>query len=140
MSYIFNISRNKEKQALKFGQLLEYKIRNVFIAKSYNKMWWRNYCQTFKKKKKLRISLDEVHKFVFSFFPLYVHIKGYQNIFKLRWGLLLFPFIRQFYKVKSGLELVSLTDFLHDFWRKIFLLLYPVNWPNFGQYVYCNCF
>ena len=34
-------------------------------------------------------------------------------------------------KVKRGLELVSLPHFLHNFWRKISLLLYPINWPNF---------
>ena len=29
------------------------------------------------------------------------------------------------------MELVSLPHFLHNFWRKIFLLLYSINWPNF---------
>ena len=28
------------------------------------------------------------------------------------------------------MELVSLPHFLHDFWRKIFLTLYFINWPN----------
>ena len=31
----------------------------------------------------------------------------------------------------SGLELVSLPHFLHDFWRKIFPLLFSITWPNF---------
>ena len=30
------------------------------------------------------------------------------------------------------MELVSLPNFLHDFWKKIFLLLYSTNWPNFN--------
>ena len=29
-----------------------------------------------------------------------------------------------------ALELVSLPHFLHNFWRKIFLMLYSINWPN----------
>ena len=36
-----------------------------------------------------------------------------------------------FKKKKRGLELVSLPHFLYDFWRKMFLLLYSINWPNF---------
>ena len=36
-----------------------------------------------------------------------------------------------FSKNKKGLELVSLPHFTHNFWRKIFLLLYSINWPNF---------
>ena len=36
-----------------------------------------------------------------------------------------------FQKVKKGLELVSLPHFLHDFLKKIFLLFYSINRPNF---------
>ena len=35
-----------------------------------------------------------------------------------------------FFKIKRGLELVSQPYFLHDLWRKIFLKLYSINWPN----------
>ena len=62
----------------------------------------------------------------------------------LIWGLLkyrktrpqttcfyLITYIKLFYKAKSGLELVCLpVSFLHDFWRKIFHLLYSINSPN----------
>ena len=33
----FNISRNKENWTIKFGQLIENDIRNIFIEKSYIK-------------------------------------------------------------------------------------------------------
>ena len=36
-----------------------------------------------------------------------------------------------FKKIKWGLELVFLPHFLHDFWRKIFFLLYSINSPSF---------
>ena len=39
--------------------------------------------------------------------------------------------IKLFLKTKIGFELVSLPHFLHEFWRKIFLTLYFINWPNF---------
>ena len=29
------------------------------------------------------------------------------------------------------MELVSLPQFLRNFWRKIFLMLYSINWPRF---------
>ena len=51
-----------------------------------------------------------------------------------------------FWKTNTSLKLASLPHFLHDFWRKRFLLHYITS-PNFiawlplliGQYVYCNC-
>ena len=33
-------------------------------------------------------------------------------------------------KKQRGLELISLPHFLHDFWAKIFVALYSINWPN----------
>ena len=39
--------------------------------------------------------------------------------------------IKLFKKIKRDLELVSLSYFSHNFWIKIFLLLYSSNWPNF---------
>ena len=44
------------------------------------------------------------------------------------WFYLLLIFFK---KTKRGLELVSLLHFLPDFWRKIFLTLYSIQWPNF---------
>ena len=41
-----NISRSKGNQALKFGQLIDYNMRNIYLKKSYLKMWQRNYSQT----------------------------------------------------------------------------------------------
>ena len=36
-----------------------------------------------------------------------------------------------FKKQKRGQKLVYLSHFVHDFWIKIILCLYPINWPNF---------
>ena len=54
-------------------------------------------------------------------------------------------YIKLFKKTKWDLELVSLPHFLQGLWRKIFLNLYSINWPNFidtswdiEQYVYCT--
>ena len=36
-----------------------------------------------------------------------------------------------FKKIKRDQELVSLPHFLHNIWRKMFLMLYFINWQNF---------
>ena len=41
-----NISRSKGNQTMKFGQLIEYNMRTIFLEKVILKMWWRNYFQT----------------------------------------------------------------------------------------------
>ena len=42
-----NILKNKDNQAMKFGQLRECNMKNIFLEKSYIKMWSRSYYQTF---------------------------------------------------------------------------------------------
>ena len=34
---LFNISRSKDNQSMKFGQIKEYYTRNIFLEKSYTK-------------------------------------------------------------------------------------------------------
>ena len=49
---------------------------------------------------------------------------------------MLLSYIKLFFKRKKwGLELVSLPHFLHYFWRKIFLTLCFINWPNFTAWL-----
>ena len=43
---------------------------------------------------------------------------------------LAFTSYRAFFLKKRCLELVSLAHFLHDIWRKTFLLLPSITWPN----------
>ena len=54
-----NISRIKGSQALKFGQLIEYNMRNIFPEKSYKKYSGEASPRLFYKKPKLSISLDQ---------------------------------------------------------------------------------
>ena len=62
--YMFiNISRNKSNQAIKFGKLTKFNMRNVFSLKTIYKMWLRN-CP--------RSSVPEVSKslqFIFIVLP-----------------------------------------------------------------------
>ena len=53
----FNISRCKSNHIMKFGQLIEYKMRNIFLKKSYTKCGGKASPRPFHKKQKLSISL-----------------------------------------------------------------------------------
>ena len=44
---------------MKFGQLIEYNIRNIFVEKSYTKCGEETIPRPFSKKSKLSLSLDQ---------------------------------------------------------------------------------
>ena len=54
-----NISRSKESQAMKFGQLIEYNVRNIFLEKSHTKCGGEASPRPFSKKSKLSIPLNK---------------------------------------------------------------------------------
>ena len=67
---LLNISRSKGNQTVKFGQLIEYNIRNIFVEKSYTKCAGENIPRPLFKKTKLGISLDQQCKVLKSLFLL----------------------------------------------------------------------
>ena len=54
-----NISSSKSNQTIKFGQLIEYNLRNIFLEKSCTKYGGETSPRPFSGKLKLSISLDE---------------------------------------------------------------------------------
>ena len=54
-----NISRTKGNQTIKFGLLIKYNMRNIFLEKSYRKCGGKTSPIPFSEKLKLRISLDQ---------------------------------------------------------------------------------
>ena len=54
-----NISRSKGNQKMKFGQLIECNMRNIFLEKSYAKYGGETSLWPFSEKLKLSISLDQ---------------------------------------------------------------------------------
>ena len=53
------ISRRKGNQTMKFGQITEYYMRNIFLGKSYTKYGGETRPGLFSGKLKMRISLDQ---------------------------------------------------------------------------------
>ena len=56
---LFNISRGKGNQTRKFGQLIQYNMRNIFLKKLYSKYGGEASFRPFHEKSKLSIYLDQ---------------------------------------------------------------------------------
>ena len=54
-----SISRSKDHQTVKFGQLIDYNMRNIFLEKSYTKCGGETSPRTYFEKLKVSISLDQ---------------------------------------------------------------------------------
>ena len=52
-----NISRSEDNHTSKFGQLIEYNMKNIFVEKSYPQCLGETIPRLFSKKSKLSISL-----------------------------------------------------------------------------------
>ena len=59
MHMLPSISRTKCNQAVKFGQLIEHNMRNVFLERSYRKCDGETIPRSFSKKSKMSISVDQ---------------------------------------------------------------------------------
>ena len=53
------MSRSKGNPTMKFGQLMEYNMRNIFLEKSYTKCGGKTCNRLFSGKSELSISLDQ---------------------------------------------------------------------------------
>ena len=61
---------------MKFGQLMEYNMRNIFVEKSYTKCAGETIPRPSSKKSKLRISVDQSGKVLNSLFLLYANSRA----------------------------------------------------------------
>ena len=77
---------------MKFGQLTEYNMRNIFLEKSYTKCGRKTISGLFSKKSKLSISLDQYSKVLYILF-LCLPSGGLSKVIENR---LLLPHIKLF--------------------------------------------
>ena len=68
------ISRTKGNQAMKFDQLIECNMRNIFAEKSYTKSAGGIILRLLSKKSKLSIFLDQYRKILNRLFLLYANL------------------------------------------------------------------
>ena len=108
---------------MKFDQLIDRKVRNIFLGKSYTKCGGEIIQRPFSKKSKLSIPLDQESKALYILFLLYAKPKAIEICWNYAADYLHSPHIKLFTEIKRGLELGSLPGFPHNFWSKLFLLI-----------------
>ena len=113
---------------MKFGQLTEYNMRNISLINSKQNEVKKLFPDPILKNKNWVYLWINSLKF-YTVCCILCQVEGHPNIVKLSCRPLALAHIKLFNK--RGLEIVSLPHFLHDFWRKTFILLYSINWPNF---------
>ena len=69
-----NISGSKGNQAMKFGQLIEYNLTNIFLERSYTKCGGEIIPRPFFKKSKLSLSPDEYYKVLYILLLLFAKL------------------------------------------------------------------
>ena len=67
---------------MKFSQLIEYSMRNIFLEKLYTKCGGETILKPISKKIKLSISLDKLSK-ILMFVFIVCQVDDYRNILKL---------------------------------------------------------
>ena len=73
------MSRSKDNQAMKTGQLREYNFRNIFLEKSYTKYGGETIPRPFSKKSKLSIYLDQHSKVLYILFLLFAKLRTIES-------------------------------------------------------------
>ena len=69
------MSRSKGNQAMKFGQLIDYNVRNIFLELSYTKCGRETIPRSFFKKSKLSISLGQYSKVLNILLQLFAKLR-----------------------------------------------------------------
>ena len=69
-----NIPRRKDNQTMKFGQLIEYNMKKIFLEKSYTKCCGETSPRSFSKKSQWSISRDQ--QVLHSLFLLYAKLRA----------------------------------------------------------------
>ena len=104
--YIFtNISRNKDNPGIKFGQLIEYNMRNIRIQNHVQNM--------VEKLNRAYLWINNLKFYTVRFYCM--QVEDCPNILKLSCRPLAFTSYKALSKTNRSLELVSLPHFLHDF-------------------------
>ena len=125
-----NISWSNGNQTMKFGQL-NVTWETFFLKNHPQNVMEKLVPEPFLKNENWAYLWINSLKFYTVCFFVVWQVEGYRNILKLS--------CRTCFHLILSLELVSLTHFPHDLWRKIFLLLCSINWPNFTVWLPLLC-
>ena len=76
LGLLTDVWRIKGNQIMKFYQLIDYNVRNIFLEKSYTKYDGETSPRPFSEKLKLSISLDQESKVSYNLFLFYAKPKA----------------------------------------------------------------
>ena len=106
------------KKEMKFDQLMECNMINIFVEKSYRKCAGETSLRPFSKKP----NCASLWMISLKFYTVSFCYMSKSRVIEYYWNYggdhLLLPYINK----KKDLKLVSLSCFLHDFWKKTFLI------------------
>ena len=116
---------------MKFGQLIEYNMRNIFhtenvVDKLFPDSFLKNQNWAY-----LWSNILNLYTFCFNCLPSW----DYWMWLKLSCRPFAFTSYKAFLKNNKRSDTISLSHFLHDFSRKMFLLLYSITWPKFNVWL-----
>ena len=132
---------------MKLGQLIEYNKGNVFLQKVCRKWGWEigsrplfifwinlNFFLVNMRYQQVVCGLASMH-FDSSQLKIQKKNKLYKTLGYWSRHMLNFNF------PEKSLGLVSLPHFLYEFSRNLFLMLFPINWPNYklSDWLYFSC-
>ena len=86
---------------MKFDQLIEYSLRNIFLEKSHQKCGRETIPGPFSKISKLSISLDQLVLSLIQFVFIVCQVEDYRNTLKLSCRPLVFTSYKAFFKNKQ---------------------------------------
>ena len=134
---------------MKFGQLIEYDMRKIFLEKLYTKSGRETIPRLFSKKWKLSISLNQYFKSFIYLVLIVCQVEDYRKWLKLSCRPFAFTSYKAFLKNKKRFGTSLPASFSAWFFKKnisvvIFYYLTKfqclvafISW-DIGQYVYCN--
>ena len=134
-----NISRSKGNQTMKFGQLIECIMKNKITENHIQNVVEKLVPDPFLKNENWAYLWINWLNFQIVFFYC-VPSWGLSIYMETRLHTLHLTTVKLFQKLKRGLGLASLPFFLHNLWRKIFLLTCFINWPSLSllREILCN--
>ena len=117
---------------MKFGQLTEYNMRNIFLKSHTQNMVEKLVPDLFTKNQNwayLWINSLKCYK-CYCYCLLYAQVEVYQNISKLSYWPFAFILYTEYKKTWTGTSLPT-SYFTCSLKENVFLMLYFVIWPNF---------
>ena len=136
---------------MKFGQLIEYNMRNIFLNKSYTKCGRETIPRSFSQKIRFEHISGSIFKGFIYFVSIVCQVEDYRKWLKLSRKPFAFTSYKAFIKNKKRSETSLPASFSAWFLKKnISVVIYyyltkseclvPFTLWDIGQYVYCNCF